>query len=100
MLDRGEPAAVVMNATVYTVVVDPMMANEEEVAGKLTEILGEKRTAEWSEVFKNKALRYYVVGKSVERGRRRRSRSRGWLGYGCRVGRGEFIRKDSWARLC
>lgn len=68
MLDRGEPAAVVMNATVYTVVVDPMMANEEEVAGKLTEILGEKRTAEWSEVFKNKALRYYVVGKNVERG--------------------------------
>lgn len=68
MLDRGEPAAVVMNATVYTVVVDPMMANEEEVAGKLTEILGEKRAAEWSEVFKNKALRYYVVGKNVERG--------------------------------
>ncbi len=68
MLDGEEPAAVVMNATVYTVVVDPMMANEEEVAGKLTEILGEKRTAEWSEVFKNKALRYYVVGKNVERG--------------------------------
>lgn len=67
MLDGEEPAAVVMNATVYTVIVDPMMASQDEVSAKLTEILGDKRTAEWSEVFANKALRYYVVGKNVER---------------------------------
>ncbi len=67
MLDGEEPAAVVMNATVYTVIVDPMMASQDEVSAKLTEILGDKRTAEWDEVFANKALRYYVVGKNVER---------------------------------
>lgn len=67
LMDGDEPAAVVMNATVYTVVVDPMMADQEEVTGKLDELLGEKRVAEWNDVFKNKVLRYYVVGKDVER---------------------------------
>lgn len=66
MMDGEEPVAVVMNATVYTVIVDPMMANEEE-AEKISGILGDKQVAEWSEVFADKTRRYYVVAKNVER---------------------------------
>lgn len=67
MMDGDEPVAVVMNATVYTVIVDPMLASEHEVAEKLTEILGERRVAEWGDVFADKSRRYYVVAKNVER---------------------------------
>ncbi len=67
MMDGDEPVAVAMNATVYTVIVDPMLADAEETKAKLTEILGDKRVAEWDNVFANRSLRYYIVGKNVER---------------------------------
>lgn len=67
MMDGSEPSPVVMNTTVYTVIVDPMMADREAVEAKLTDLLGEKRTVEWNDAFANRALRYYVVGKNVER---------------------------------
>lgn len=68
MLDGEEPVAVAMNATVYTVVVDPMLANRETMEEKLSPLLGEQKIAEWDDVFKNRALRYFVVAKDVERG--------------------------------
>lgn len=67
MMDGSEPVAVVMNAMVYTVIVDPMLANEETAKKELDEILGDKRTAEWEDVFADRTRRYYVVGKNVER---------------------------------
>lgn len=67
MMDGDEPVAVAMNATVYTVIVDPFLADEEEIAQPLGEILGDKRVAEWSDVFADKSRRYYIVGKNVER---------------------------------
>ncbi len=67
MMDGEEPVAVVMNAVVYTVIVDPMIADEEKARTELAEILGEKRTAEWDDVFADKTRRYYIVGKNVER---------------------------------
>ncbi len=67
MLDGDEPVAVAMNATVYTVIVDPMMASRDEIQSKMTEILGDKRIAEWDDVFADKSRRYYIVGKNVER---------------------------------
>ena len=67
MMDGDEAVAVVMNATVYTVIVDPMLADETEVTGKLAEIVGEKRIAEWNDVFADRTRRYYIVAKNVER---------------------------------
>lgn len=67
MMDGDEPVAVVMNATVYTVIVDPMLASEEELSEKLTGVLGEQRIAEWEDVFADKSRRYYVIAKNVER---------------------------------
>ncbi len=67
MMDGSEPVAIVMNATVYTVIVDPMTTNEELAKTKLDELLGDKRIAEWSEVFADRTRRYYIVAKNVER---------------------------------
>lgn len=66
MMDGEEVSPVVLNATVYTVIVDPMTTDEGEIE-ELSEILGEKRVAEWSDVFADKERRYYIVGKNVER---------------------------------
>lgn len=67
MMDGSEPVAVVMNATVYTVIVDPMLASQEKIESELTDLLGDKRIAEWGDVFADKTRRYYIVGKNVER---------------------------------
>ena len=67
MMDGDTPTAVVMNATVYTVIVDPMIADQEEMQGQLTTMLGDKQTATWDEVFADKTRRYYIVARNVER---------------------------------
>lgn len=67
MMDGSEPTPVVMNATVYTVIVDPMLASQESTTEQLTPILQDKRVAEWSDVFADRTRRYYIVGKNVER---------------------------------
>ncbi len=67
MMDGGEPSVVVMNATVYTVIVDPMLANQDEVKEKLEPIVKEQQVAKWEDVFADKSLRYYIVAKNVER---------------------------------
>lgn len=67
MMDGNEPVAVVMNATVYTVIVDPMLANEEAVEESLSSLLGDKQIAKWEDVFADRTRRYYIVGKNVER---------------------------------
>lgn len=67
MLDGDEPVAVAMNATVYTVIVDPMLAEQEEVEKGIGALLGDKRVAEWRDVFADKKMRYYVVARNVER---------------------------------
>jgi len=67
MLDGDEPVAVAMNATVYTVIVDPMLAEQEEVEKTIGPLVEDKRVAEWQDVFADKKLRYYVVARNVER---------------------------------
>lgn len=66
MMDGDEPVPVVMNEKVWTVIVDPMLANEEKVA-KVIDQYVEKKTAEWSKVFANKNSRYFVVARNVKR---------------------------------
>ena len=63
----GAADAVVLNATVYTVIVDPMLADQEAVAEVVGKAVGDKLAAEWDEVFANRNLRYYVVARGVER---------------------------------
>ncbi len=67
MMDGSEPVAVAMNATVYTVIVDPMLANREQVIEKLTSIIADRQVGTWEEAFADPTRRYYVVAKNIER---------------------------------
>lgn len=68
MLDGETPVPVVMNATVYTVIVDPMLAEQGDLEEKLTPLIADTKVAEWSDVFKDTTRRYYIVAKNVRRG--------------------------------
>lgn len=67
MMDGTDPVVIAMNEQVWTVLVDPMMADREETEKVVGPILGDKRVAEWDEVFQNKELRYYVLARGVNR---------------------------------
>ena len=67
MMDGDEPSIAVMNETVWTVVVDPMVANEEKVSQVIDAVAKDKRIVEWKDVFADKTRRYYVVAKGVKR---------------------------------
>lgn len=67
MMDGEEAVPVVMNESVWTVLVDPMMADEAAVKETVDKYAGEYRVAEWGDVFANKELRYYIVAKEVPR---------------------------------
>ncbi len=67
MMDGDEPSIAVMNETVWTVVVDPMVADEEKVSQAIDAVAKDKKVAEWKDVFADKTRRYYVVAKGVKR---------------------------------
>ena len=67
MMDGDQPSIAVMNETVWTVVVDPMVANEEKVSYVIDSVAKDKKVAEWKDVFSDKTRRYYVVAKGVKR---------------------------------
>ena len=58
MLDGETPVPVVMNATVYTVIVDPMLAEQGDLEEKLTPLIADTKVAEWSDVLKDTTRRY------------------------------------------
>ena len=67
MMDEGEPVEVVMNEKVYTVVIDPVAVDREELEKMIDKIIPGKKTAEWDKVFENKLLRYYILAKNLTR---------------------------------
>lgn len=69
MMAGSEPKAVVMNETVYTVIIDPKTAwkKKNEAQQKLVEILGDMVTADWNKVWSNEKSRYAVIAKEVPR---------------------------------
>ncbi len=67
MMDDDEPTPVVMNATVWTVLVDPMEANPKKTEKLLDEVIKPKLLASWEKVFEDRTRRYFVVAKNVMR---------------------------------
>lgn len=80
MMDGNEPVAVVMNATVYTVIVDPMLANQEKLEAELTPLIKDKQIADWDKVFADRTRRYYIVAKNVERKAAEKIAEADWTG--------------------
>ena len=68
MMDGEEPVPVVLNTTVWTVVVDPQVANKEAVSEAMGKIDHSKWTVEnIDEIYKDETRRYVIVAKGVER---------------------------------
>lgn len=66
-MDGAEPTALVMNESVWTVLVDPKEANEKKTKKVIEQYAGEQVVADWNKVFENRELRYFVVAKNVPR---------------------------------
>lgn len=66
MMDGDTPSVAVMNETVWTVVVDPLLADEEKTEKVISEVAGDKVVADWDKVFADKTRRYYVVARGVK----------------------------------
>ena len=66
MMDGDEPVEVVMNETVYTVIIDPMIVNREKLEKAISKA-GIETTTKVSEVFSSGELRYFILAKKVPR---------------------------------
>lgn len=73
-------AVVVMNEPVWTVLVDPMLADEGRTREIVDRYAKDQKVAEWGEVFKNKNLRYFVVARNVTRGAAEKIKAENLLG--------------------
>ncbi len=67
MMDGDKPSIAVMNETVWTIVVDPLVADEKKVSETIDAYAKDKLVAEWKDVFADKTRRYYVVARGVKR---------------------------------
>lgn len=82
MMDGSEPVAVVMNEQVWTVILDPMVADEEELNRTVfTEEMKPYLTvANAAEVVKDRTRRYFVVARNVPRKQAQALREKGVTG--------------------
>lgn len=65
VMDGEEAVPVVLNATAYAVIFDPMVVDEEKGKEVIEQYAKDKMVASWDEVFGNKESRYFVVAKDV-----------------------------------
>ena len=65
MMDHNEPVAVVLNQTVYSVIIDPAVTEKDKIKAALEAHAKEYITANLDEVYNIEGLRYYIVAKNV-----------------------------------
>ena len=65
MMDGNEPVPVVLNQTVYSIIIDPEVTNKDDLKKALEENAKDYITADIDEVFNTEGLRYYIVAKNV-----------------------------------
>ena len=65
MMDNNEPVAVVLNQTVYSVVIDPAVTEKDKIKAALETHAKKYITADLDEVYNIEGLRYYIVAKNV-----------------------------------
>ena len=65
MMDGSEPVAVVLNQTVYQIIIDPAVTPKDEIKNALEKYASEYITANLDEIYDIEGLRYYIVAKNV-----------------------------------
>ena len=65
MMDGSEPVAVVLNQTVYQVIIDPSVTPKDEIKNALEKYAKDYVSANLDEVYKIEGARYYIVARGV-----------------------------------
>lgn len=65
MMDGDEPVVVVLNQTVYSIIIDPSITNQEQITEALNKYAKDNITADLDQVFSVEGLRYYIVARNV-----------------------------------
>lgn len=65
MMDGTEPVAVVLNQSVYQIIIDPAVTPKDDIKNVLERYAHDYITADFDEVYKIEGLRYYIVAKNV-----------------------------------
>ena len=65
MMDKGEPAPVVLSQTTYQIVIDPSITKKDEISAVLNKYASDYVTADLDEVYSTEGLRYSVIAKDV-----------------------------------
>ena len=65
MMDGSEPTPVVMNQTVYQVVIDPAVTKKDEIRQVLETYAKDYITTNLDDIYNIEGLRYYVVAKNI-----------------------------------
>ncbi len=66
MKDGDEIVPIVLNETVYTVIFDPSLVNEEKSKEIFDKYAKENLVAKWEDVFADKSRRYFVVARGIK----------------------------------
>ena len=67
MMDKGEPVAVVLNQTMYQVVIDPTVTKKEDIEKVVNDYVKDYTVVNLDEVYNTEGLRYSIVAKNVPR---------------------------------
>lgn len=65
MMDGDLSVPVVMNSAAWTAAVDPQVVNEEKIVTLMEKEAKDYLIAKWSDVFKDKNRRYYIIAKNL-----------------------------------
>lgn len=67
MLDDGEPVPVVLNQTVYSIIIDPAITDKAAISEALTSSAKDYISADLDAIYAQEGLRYAIVAKNVPR---------------------------------
>lgn len=67
MMDGETPVPVVLNQTVYSIIIDPAVTNKERLKELLDKYAKENITADIDEIYNIEGLRYFVVARNITR---------------------------------
>ncbi len=67
MMDAGEPTPVVLNQTVYSIIIDPAVTEKAAISDALNSFAKEYIVADFDEIYSQEGLRYAIVAKNVPR---------------------------------
>ena len=65
MMDGNEPVKVVLNQTVYQIIIDPATTDKDQIKDALEKYAKDYITADLDEIYSIEGLRYYIVARNV-----------------------------------